>query len=143
MTVMTVLSSGSKRSLLLCVCSSGLTLLGRCRFTDLSVTHVLLYFIHPFIQVMAHAALPHGHTLGFRVQAGARVWHSLARQFTLPALEPGCAVADEGVASVHTCASVLAGQAAAVLGRLRFCSQSFFLDLQCKADFVCCFFHVL
>ena len=39
-------------------------------------------------------------------------------QFTLFALEPCYAVADEGVASVHTCTSVLAGQAAAVLWQL-------------------------
>lgn len=45
------------------------------------------------------------------------VEHKLT-QFTLPALEPGCAAADEGVASVHTRTSVLAGQTAAVLGRL-------------------------
>lgn len=46
-----------------------------------------------------------------------KVEHKLT-QFTLPALEPGCAVADEGVASVHTRTSVLAGQTAAVLRRL-------------------------
>lgn len=36
-------------------------------------------------------------------------------QFTLSALELGCAVADEGVALAHTCAPVVAGQTAAVL----------------------------
>lgn len=39
-------------------------------------------------------------------------------QFTLSALEPRCAVADEGVASVYTCTPVLAGQTAAVLWQL-------------------------
>ncbi len=39
-------------------------------------------------------------------------------QFTLSALEPGCAVADEGFAFVHTRPSVLAGQTAAVLWQL-------------------------
>lgn len=39
-------------------------------------------------------------------------------QFTLSALEPRCAVADEAVASVHTRTSVLAGQTAAVLWQL-------------------------
>lgn len=39
-------------------------------------------------------------------------------QFTLSALEPCCAVADEGVTSVHACTPVLAGQTAAVLWQL-------------------------
>lgn len=39
-------------------------------------------------------------------------------KFTLPALEPGCAVADEGLACAHTRPSVLAGHVATVMQRL-------------------------
>lgn len=39
-------------------------------------------------------------------------------KFTLPALEPGCAVANEGLACAHTRPSVLAGHIATVMQRL-------------------------